>query len=200
MLNKKKLAIELSKLSSLDNKKINLEQYILDSEIAAELILIINFNNDIKDNVIADLGCGNGILGKGCLFFNPEKVYFVDKDKDAIDIVKKNVKDERAVFVNKDIKDFNKKADVVIMNPPFGTKVKYADREFLLKAMQISKKIYSLHKITSVNFIEKIARDNSFKVLDIIRFKLPLRRSYLFHRKEVRNVDVGFWILEKEKI
>ncbi len=83
------------------------------------------------------------------------------------------------------------------MNPPFGTKIKNADREFLLKAFDIGNKIYSLHKITSIRFIEKIARDNGFKILDIIRFRLPLRRSYLFHRKKVKNVDVGLWILEK---
>ena len=197
MLNKKKLAIELSKLIPLDSKKIKLEQYVLDSEIAAEIIFIMNYNNDINGKIIADLGCGNGILGKGCSLLNAKKIYFVDTDKEAINSAKKNVKDKRAVFVNNDVKYFNNKVDVVVMNPPFGTKIKYSDREFLLKAFEISNKIYSLHKITSINFIEKIARDNGFKVLDIIRFKIPLRRSYLFHRKKIKNVDVGLWILEK---
>ena len=197
MLNKKKLAIELSKLIYLENKKIKLEQYVLDSEIAAEIIFIMNYNNDINDKTIADLGCGNGILGKGCLLLNAGKVYFVDLDKEAINVAQKNVKNRNAIFLNEDVKDFNKRADVVVMNPPFGTKVKHVDREFLLKAMEISNKIYSLHKLTSVKFINGLAEDNGFRIVDIVKFNLLLRKSYKFHKKKVKSVDIGLWILDK---
>ena len=177
--------------------KIKLEQYVLDSEVASEIILRINFNYDIKGKIIADFGCGNGILGKGCLFFESKKVYFVDTDKDALVIAKENVKDKRGVFVESDIKDFKKRVDVVIMNPPFGTKVKHIDREFLLKAFEVAGKIYSLHKITSIKFIEKLSKDHGFKVLDVIKLNIPLRKSYLFHKKKSKDVEVGLWILEK---
>ncbi|MBS3133804.1 methyltransferase [Candidatus Woesearchaeota archaeon] len=200
MLTKKQLAIKLSKLTSLKRLKINLEQYVLDSEIAAEIIWRMHLNMNIEDKIIADLGCGNGILGYGCLLFKAKKVYFVDKDKDAINTAKENVTSKNAVFFNQDVNSFSKKSDIVVMNPPFGTKREHVDREFLLKAFETSKKIYSLHKITSVNFIEKLAKDNGFRVLDMVRFFIPLRRSYNFHTKKIKEVDTGLWILEKHKI
>ena len=59
----------------------------------------------------------------------------VDNDKDAMKICKENITEENAEFALKDINEFKGDADVVIQNPPFGTKTKHADREFLEKAL-----------------------------------------------------------------
>lgn len=49
-------------------------------------------------------------------------------------------------------------ADVVIMNPPFGTKRKGVDMDFLRVAFAISKgSIYSLHKTSTRQHIQRIA-------------------------------------------
>ena len=49
-------------------------------------------------------------------------------------------------------------ADVVVMNPPFGTKKKNADRLFLDAAFRIAQRsVYSLHKSSTRSFIEKFA-------------------------------------------
>src|SRR3989344_3987715 len=183
-MNKKKLAINLSKLKKIEDLKLNLEQYSLDSEIAAEILWRMYLNNDIKNKIIGDFGCGNGILGYGCLLLGARKVYFVDKDKNAVEIAKKNVRSKKAIFINKDVKDFNKKLDIVVENPPFGVKKRKADKIFLEKAMELSNKIYSLHKIESKEFIEALIK-NKFIVKNIIEIKLPLRKSYKFHRKKI---------------
>lgn len=194
-MNKKQLAIKLSKLKKFEDLKLKLEQYSLDSEIAAEILWRMYLNGDVKDKIIGDFGCGNGILGYGCLLLNAKKVYFIDKD--TIDLAKENVKSKKAIFVNKDIKDFNKKVDVVVQNPPFGTKIRKADKVFLEKAMQLSDKIYSLHKITSKKFIQSLI--NGFTIKDIIEIKLPLKKTYEFHKKKVYYVNVGLWVIERFK-
>ena len=56
------------------------------------------------------------------------------------------IKKIQAVFENIDINELKKsglkaKIDAVIMNPPFGTKQKHADTEFLLKAFELTDKI-----------------------------------------------------------
>ena len=197
-MNKKQLAIILSKLKTIEDLKLNLEQYNLDSEIAAEIIWRMYLNNDIKNKVIGDFGCGNGILGYGCLLLGARKVYFVDKDKNAVEIAKKNVRSKKAIFINKDVKDFNKKLDIVVENPPFGVKKRKADKIFLEKAMELSNKIYSLHKIESKEFIEALIK-NKFIVKNIIEIKLPLRKSYKFHRKKIYYIKIGLWIMERFK-
>lgn len=199
-MNKKELALKLSRLKILNKYDVDLEQYQTQSEVAADILWRINFFSNIKGKIVADFGCGNGVLGIGCLLLNAKNVYFVDKDKNAIDITKENCKRFKNVeFVNKDVFEFSKKVDMVVMNPPFGVQKKKADKKFLEKAMGISKYIFSIHKIESKGFINKLCKENDFRVKNIIEFKFPLVKSYKFHRKKLYYVDVGLWIIEKLK-
>jgi predicted RNA methylase len=51
------------------------------------------------------------------------------------------------------------RADTVIMNPPFGTKRKGADMEFLRAAFSLaSRSVYSLHKSSTRDHILKVAQ------------------------------------------
>jgi|TARA_Y100000034_G_scaffold114964_1_gene151639 putative methylase len=205
-LTKNKLSVLLSKLKTFEDLNLKLEQYQTDSEIAAEVLWIAFMNNDIKDKVIGDLGCGNGVLGLGALILGAKKVYFIDVDKKVLEIAKENKKvlekelNEKldAIFMNEEIKSFNKKVDVVIENPPFGVKEKHADKEFLIKAMDISNVVYSFHKIESEDFIEKLSNDNGFIVKDVIKIKFPIKSSFKFHRKKVHFVDVGCFRLNRK--
>ena len=197
-MNKKELALRLPKLKRLERYNLELEQYQTESELAADLLWNINLQDPIKGKIIADLGCGNGIFGVGCLLLKAKSVYFVDKDN--LDIARNNCHGfKNAKFVNCDILEFNKKVDVVIMNPPFGVQKRKADKSFLETAMKISRKIYSIHKIESKNFIEKLCKENNFTVKYLMKFKFPLRKSYKFHKKERYYVDVGLWCIEKLK-
>lgn len=201
-MNKKELAIKISKLKKLEDLDIRLEQYNLDSEIASEIVWNMHMNNDIKDKVIGDFGCGSGILGYGCLLLGAKKVYFVDKDIKNIEIAKENIAknsmNKRAVFFSGDVKDFTKKVDVVVQNPPFGTKIRKADKIFLEKALDLGNKVYSLHKIESKGFIESLIKDKGL-VKKIIEIKLPLRKSYRFHKRKVYYVNTGLWAIERFK-
>ena len=159
MLNQNKLAIFLSKLKELEKTSVSLEQYQTNSDIAAKILWWAYMQNDIKNKVIADFGCGNGVFGIGCLLLDANRVYFIDKDEEAIKVAKENYKGlKNGIFLNKDIKDFNEKVDVVIENPPFGVQKEHADREFLEQAFKISDIIYSFHKIESEKFINSINR------------------------------------------
>ena len=198
MLTKNNLAIQLSKLKGFTNPKIKLEQYSLDSETASLISWAAFLNNDIENKVLADLGAGTGILAKGCLLLKAKKVYCVEKDPAALSILKENIKEKNAILINKDIKDFNNKVDVVIQNPPCGTKNKHADKDFLEKAMQLAGKIYSLHKITSRGFIAALAKDNHFVVEHVIPITTHLKATYSFHKKPKKAIALGLWVLKRK--
>ena len=142
-MKKRNLAILLSKLKTFESPDIKLEQYQTDSEIAAESLWFTHMNNDIHGKVIADLGCGTGIFGFGALILGAKKVFFVDLDEKAIKVAKENrkflekelKKRFNCAFINKDIRSFRNKVDVVIQNPPFGIKRTHTDKLFLMKAM-----------------------------------------------------------------
>ncbi len=201
MFSKKQLAVTLSKLQVFEKPSFRLEQYPTDSEIAAEIIWVAYQNKDIESKTIADLGCGTGILGIGSMFFTPKKVYFVDLDEKQLKKLETNLKlfelEAEYELIWKDVKDFNTKVDVVIENPPFGVKNEHADKVFLEKAFSISNIIYSFHKIESKNFIEKISKENNFKITHFFKFDFPLKQTMSFHTKRIQRIEVGCWRLER---
>lgn len=199
-MNKKGLAILLSKLILVNEKKIKLEQYQTDPSIAADILWNAYMLGDVKGKSIADFGCGNGILGIGALLLGASKAVFVDIDPESINAVKENLRKLKlkASFENKDIAEVKGRFETVFQNPPFGTKEEHADRKFLLKAMQCSNIIYSFHKLSTDKFVKAIAADNSFEVTHRWAFKFPLKNSYAFHKKKVAFIDVGVYRLARE--
>lgn len=201
-MNKKTLAILLSKLNVITIPQPHLEQYQTDSEIASIILWQAYMNGDIEDKLVADLGCGNGIFGIGALLLGAKKVYFVDKDKGSINVLKENLSyiegGEYEIF-NVDINDFNHKVDIVIENPPFGVQKIHIDKVFLEKSFEISNKIYTLHKIESKEFIQELSNKYGFEVLGIIDLDFVLKKTMHYHKKANYNVKVGCWILEKNR-
>ncbi len=202
-LTKSKLAILLSKLKGFEKPKVREEQYTTDSETAAALLWNAYMRRDIDGKIIADLGAGTGILGIGALLLGAKRVYFVDKDPEALKTAKENLAktapDGEAIFECTDIRFFDKKVDTIIENPPFGTKEKHADKEFLKKAFSLAKNIYSIHKATSRDFIKNISKNHGFKVSGLVEYRLELKASYGFHKKRMERIKIGIWTLEKEK-
>jgi len=208
MLSKSRLAIELSKLKSFPSPNLVSEQYATDSEVAADMLWNAYMLHDISGKVIADLGCGTGILGVGCLLLGTKKVFFVDNDKEALSTTSANINnliDQNMIskssknyeIINSDISKIKIKADTVIQNPPFGTKQKHADREFLLKAFETANVVYSIHKSTSIDFVDKLSKDNGFKVTNLFRYSLPLKHTHSFHRKRIHRIEVACFRLVK---
>jgi len=202
------LAIALSRLEGFKEPKVRVEQYTADSEIGAFVLWNGLLKGDIRQKVSVDLGCGTGILGIGALLLGAKKVYFVDSGGSALEIAKKNlekVKSEffiegKAVFACKDVSEFSEKGDVVIMNPPFGVKVRHADRIFLQKAFEIGKVVYSFHKSGSKKFLESFSFKNCFKITDVWDFRFPLKATYKFHSRRIKYIDVSCFRFEKAKI
>ena len=206
MTSKASLAIQLSKLNVFTKAKPKLEQYPTDSEIAATVLWDAYMQGDIQDKIIADLGSGTGILGIGALLLGARFAYFVDSDRDALDVLRLNLASleipvRRHKVVNKDIKDINEeyqikiKADTVIQNPPFGTKEKHIDKLFLERAFSIAPVVYSLHKITSKQFISALSADHGYSEKLIHEFEFPLKATMKHHKKKVEKIRVGCWRL-----
>lgn len=205
---KKQLAIILTGLKRIESPDFKLEQYPTDPNIAAEILWNAFYRREIEGKVVADLGCGAGILGIGAVLLRAKKVYLVDIDEKALNIAKENLKemglkvgknlDDKCIFLQKNVKDFDENVDVVLQNPPFGIQgSRHADKEFLEKAFKISGIIYSFHKAESKNFLDAITKDNGFKVKGYWEFDWPLKRSMKFHEKNLVKIRVGCWRLEK---
>jgi putative methylase len=206
-MKKKDLSILLSKLKTFDSPDANLEQYNTDSDIASSALWFVDMKEGFSDKVVADLGCGTGILGIGALALGAKKVFFVDIDKKAIGFLKQNLKFVQKALKRKfnykildsDIKFFVEDVDMVVENPPFGVQKNHTDRIFLLKAMSASPLIYSFHKLESDRFISQISKDHGFGSKLVMDFNFPIKKTMHFHDKKVHFVDVGLWRIERFK-
>lgn len=198
----------LSRLKGFLEPNFGLEQYETESEIAAEVVWNAFYRREIEKKVVADLGCGTGILGFSTVLMGAKKVYFVDVDAKAIQIAKDNLKmleeltgeklDDKCVFLTQDVKDFKEKVDVIFQNPPFGIRSKtHADKVFLEKAFTLSKIIYSFHKAESSKFIDAVSSDNGFKIDGFWEFDWSLKKTMKFHSKKIQYIKVGCWRLAK---
>lgn len=196
-MDKKHLAIALSKLEPIDLPIASLEQYQTPGEAAAVILYIAL--PDIQDKVVADLGCGNGIFAIGAALLGAESVYGLDIDPAAINVAKRNAKNigVRVNFVCRDVREFYRNVDTIIQNPPFGVQEEHADKMFLQKACELARVVYTIHKIESKVFIEKFSEDVGFKSKLIGTFDFPIKATMDYHKKPVHQVKVGLWKLTK---
>jgi putative methylase len=205
-MTKKELSILLSRLKVFDKPEMKLEQHPTDSEIAGDALWFAFMQGDIKGKVIADLGCGTGILGLGALLLGAKKAFLVDIDAEAVEAAMQNKafleketgKKLNAVFSAGDVNVFDEKADVIIMNPPFGTKNKNIDTAFLLKAMNIAGVIYSFHKASTKAYIDALISESNFEATHYQEYDFHLKMSMAHHKKKIERIKAGFWRLKKK--
>ena|SRR3989338_628999 len=204
---KRDLEIVLSKLKGFETPSLKLEQYATPSKIAAEWCWAMVMKQEITGKTILDAACGPGILGLGVLLLGAQKVFFVDKDSKIMKVCRENydlLNEEyelgEAVFVTGDITSFDKNVDIVIQNPPFGTKNEHIDKVFLEKAFSIAPLVYSMHKSSTKQFVQAIARDHGFKITETWEYEFPIKATFKHHTKPVVKIEVGLWRMEKKII
>ncbi|KAK6119955.1 hypothetical protein DH2020_046303 [Rehmannia glutinosa] len=159
-----------------------------------------NSFGDVTDKVVADFGCGCGTLGLAADLLGAEHVIGFDIDAESIEIASSNA-DELEIGHNIDVNVMyldvlDRTIDTVVMNPPFGTRKKGADMDFLSVALKVaSQAVYSLHKTSTRDHIKRTAlreyNASSAEVLCELRFDVP--QLYKFHKKKEVDVAVDLW-------
>jgi len=197
---KSSLAVVLSRLNGFSSPKLLLEQYETESEVAASTLWHAYMKGWIEGKIVADLGAGTGILGIGCLLLGAKKCFFLEKDIEAVSILKENLSElnllNRTLIIRKDISlikrdEFPEPAELVVQNPPFGTKIKSSDRAFIAKACELSSRIISFHKSSTADFVKQAFKSLGFEVAEILNFRYPLKSTYSFHKSRRKEILVS---------
>jgi len=89
-----------------------------------------------------------------------------------------------------------KRADTVLMNPPFGAQEKGNDRPFLKAALEAGAVIYSIHNKGSRAFIEKFIKPAV--ITDCFITDFPIRKTFDFHKKEIQTIDVEIYRIKSD--
>ena len=182
---------------------IDLEQYPTPPRLAAEVVFnACNLHDSIDGKIVADLGCGCGILSIAALCMGAAEVHAFDIDPLSIEAAKRNLDqlefdEEPKIFFHegdvREIKDFH--ADTVLMNPPFGTRNKGRDVEFLKVASEISSgAIYSFHKTSTRRHVLEVAAPKLGLKGDVMmEVDFDLKKLYKFHKCDVKAVKVDVY-------
>ncbi|XP_034863702.1 rRNA N6-adenosine-methyltransferase METTL5 isoform X2 [Mirounga angustirostris] len=190
----KELESRLQQVDGFEKPKLLLEQYPTRPHIAACMLYTIhNTYDDIENKVVADLGCGCGVLSIGTAMLGAGLCVGFDIDEDALEVFNRNV--EEFELTNVDMvqcdvcslsNSMSKSFDTVIMNPPFGTKNnKGTDMAFLKTALEMARTaVYSLHKSSTRDHIQKKAAEWKIKIDIIAELRYDLPASYKFHKKK----------------
>jgi len=183
--------------------KAFLEQYTIPVDVASEMLFLAAYvNDDVVGKTVADLGCGTGRLAIGAVLLGAAEAVGVDIDKSAVKIGKKsadklNVK-EKTNWIVGDIEVLHGHFHTALQNPPFGVQRKNIDRKFLLKALELGPRVYSLHKAGKNNrvFIKRFIEVHGGKVTGIFQMKLNIPRMFKFHTKRKYEVEVDLYRIE----
>lgn len=200
-MKRKHLAMLLSRLEGFPEPKPWLEQYKTPGDVASELLWLAHSLGHIAGKVIADLGTGTGVLAIGAKLLGAKKVYAVEIDEKAIEVARKNAGKAgvNVEFLHIDVSEFDVKVDTVIMNPPFGSQRKHADRPFLLKAFEVADVVYSIHlaKPEVRNFIEKFSGEMGFRAVRLKTVPFEIPAQFYFHRKRLERIPVDLYLFER---
>ncbi|GBG89405.1 hypothetical protein CBR_g49195 [Chara braunii] len=164
----KQLQSMLEDVEQFESPNVELEQYPTGAHIAARMMYTVATTfGDIEGKVVVDLGCGCGVLAIAASLLGAAHVIGVDVDTDALDLAKANCENlevDKVEFVLADVASLGwrdsviKSVDVVVMNPPFGTRRKGADMQFLRAALSMAgSSVYSLHKSSTRQHVQRVA-------------------------------------------
>lgn len=209
----RKLEIALEKVEGFETPNVNYEQYKTPAAVAAPFLHMAFMSGDIEGKTVYDLGCGTGILSIGAALLGAKDVIGFDIDENAISGAVKNAAgmkkeiDENGVSETIRFSVLNvseipdcigsgklKRADTVLMNPPFGAQEKGNDRPFLKAALKAGNVVYSIHNKGSRAFIEKFIKPAVITNCFITDF--PIRKTFGFHKKDIQTIDVEIYRIE----
>lgn len=97
---------------------------------------------------------------------------------------------------------WRKRFDTILMNPPFGTKHNAGmDIKFLLSAINLAQNaVYSLHKSSTRNFIQRKANELGAEAEVIATLRYNLDSTYKFHKKNSVDIEVDCWRFDVSKV
>ncbi|GMH74512.1 hypothetical protein TL16_g06485, partial [Triparma laevis f. inornata] len=182
---------------AFDEPNLSLEQYPTSPELASHLAFLAMSHGDIIEGTkVLDLGCGTGILGISSIVVGASHVTALDTDPTAISIAQRNYQKMEMEDMNSDddgIEFSDDTFDVVLTNPPFGTKNNAGiDVAFLKTACRLSKNVvYSFHKTSTREYLmRKINEEWGFKGEVAAEMKFEVKATYKMHKKKSVDVEV----------
>ncbi len=194
-ISKKHLEVQLEGLKTLESPRLRLEQYHVSAEVASELLFMAGFEHDDLQGKVVDLGTGTGRLAIGACLMGARRVLGLDVDRRALVVAEENAR-KAAVDVDwvvSDLDGIRGRFDTVVMNPPFGTRVRHNDVRFLSRGLELASIVYSIHKSSTRPFLLGLAGKMGWKMDGVRSMKMKIPHLFSFHKREWKMIEVDLY-------
>lgn len=199
----KKVALEriLQALEPVGELRPTEEPYATPAPIAAEVVYFAHGKGDIGQRSVVDLGCGSGVLAIAARLLGAARVVGVDVNRTALDIARRNAEraDVEIEWRFADVRRVREAFDTVIMNPPFGSQRRHADRPFFASALACGRVVYTFLNAKAERFVRDQIVSAGGRVTDRLEYRFPISHTFAFHRDAVRDIDVVLYRFEVAK-
>ena len=133
---------------------------------------------DIEESVFLDLFAGSGAIGLEAISRGAKKAILCDKEKTAIEIIKKNIEkthsEDKVEIYNMDFEKcldkIQKEIDIIYIDPPYKT-------DFIFKALQKLERLKILKQDTKI-ILETDNEENILKQIQELKFEVIDNRKY----------------------
>ncbi len=197
MTTKKEIEIKLSMLKTFNNPSKRLEQYTTPSSIAADILWNAYMLKDIENKTICDICAGTGILGIGALMLKAKKVFFIEIDEKAIEILKENINNKNIEIIKGDARKVRVNCDTALINPPFGTSHKGIDIEIIKNNNHIPI-IYSFHLSPTINAVKRKMIELNREITHEYGYRFLIRNTMRHHTKSKHYTEIR--VLRTKKV
>ena len=184
-----------------ENAAAPLEQVATPAEAAANLLLLLDRTFGVAGRSVVDLGSGTGRLAIGAALLGATPVVGVEVDARLVPVAEAAARAAGVPvkFEVADVTDWDRPAEVVVMNAPFGAQRRHADRPFWDRAFALAQVgVGAFASSVSRTFIARLALDRGAHVIEVEPVPWNLPRTFPHHRAASVRLAVDRWVLATE--
>ena len=196
------LVLRLSTVPPFPKPDARLEQVATPAEAAAELLFAADRLQPLDGRSVVDLGCGTGRLAIGAALLGADPVRAVEIDPAAAEVARTAA---RAAGVTieievRDVAGYDRSADVVVTNPPFGAQRRHADRPFWDAAFALARRsVHGFALADSRTFIARRAVERGAHIIETQPVAWDLARTFPHHTRNRVSLPVDRWVIEARR-
>ncbi len=202
-MRRSELVRALSRVPLPERPRPELEQVGTPAEAAADLLLAANQLVRLSRRSVLDLGCGTGRLAIGAALLGAEPVVGVDVDPELLRVAR-SAAESLGVTVEwreEEVAGYDRPADVVVMNPPFGAQRRHADRPFWDRALLLARRsVHAFALADSRSFIARCVVARGAQILETEPVAWELPRTFPHHTRRRVTLAVDRWAVRTEPV
>jgi putative methylase len=185
-----------------ERARAELEQVATPAEAAADLLFAAVRLDGLEGRSVLDLGSGTGRLAIGAALLGATSVVGVEVDPRLVKVARAAAEaaQVRVEFYASEVSAWQRPAELVVMNPPFGAQRRHADRVFWDRALDLAERsVHAFALVDSRTFIARRVVARGAQVLETQPVAWEFVRTFPHHTRQRVPLSVDRWAIRTHR-